>query len=108
MFCYSKQEPNRNDHIDESLQTFKEHICQTPLLLQYPSKPYEFETNASDNVVGSVLYQHAKPVAFESKKLTPTQCWYSIQGKELFAIMHALKSWRRYLCGNLFVVTTDH
>ena len=56
----------------------------------------------------AVLYLDGKPVAFESKKLTPTQRRYSVQEKELFAVIHALKTWRHYLYGNRFVVTTDH
>ena len=30
------------------------------------------------------------------------------QEKELFAVIHALKTWRHYLYGNRFVVTTNH
>ena len=53
--------------------------------------------DASDNAVKKVLYQDAKLIAFERKKLTPTRCRYSIQEKEVFAIIHTLKSWRHYV-----------
>ena len=99
-----------NGHLDESFITLKEHVCRTPSLniLPNPSQHYKVETDASDYVVGANLYQDSKHVAFESKKLTPTQCLYSIPEKELFVIMHAIKSWRNYMYGNHFVVTTNH
>ncbi len=98
-----------NDLLEESFRALKEHICNAPsLLLPDPSKPFEVETDASDYAVGAVLYQDGKPVAFESKKLSSAQCRYPVQEKELFAIIHALKTWRHYLYGNRFVVTTDH
>ena len=98
-----------NDTHEESIQPLKEHLCQAPsLLLLDPSKPFEVETDATDYAVGVVFYQDGKPVEFESKKHFATQCWYPIQEKELFAIIHALKTRRNYLYGNHFVVTTNH
>jgi hypothetical protein len=73
-----------------------------------PSKPFEVETDASNYVVGDVLYQGGKPIAFESRKLDPTQRRYSVQEKEIFVVIHALRTWRHYVYGNRFVVTTDH
>ena len=48
-------------------------MWQAPsLLLPYPSKPYEVETNASDYVVGVILYQDGKltPINTSSSKGT--------------------------------------
>ena len=98
-----------NEQLDKSFETLKEHVCQAPtLLLPDPSKPFSIETNASDYAIGVVLYQGSHPIAFESKKLDVAQSQYSVQEKELFAVIHALKTWRHYLYGNKFVVTTDH
>ena len=84
-------------------------MCKAPsLLLPNPLKPFQVETDASDYAIGAVLYQDGKPIAFESKKLDSAQCRYTVQEKELFAVIHALKTWRHYLYGNHFVVTTDH
>ena len=59
-----------NDNLDESFITLKAHVCEAPsLLLLDPSKPF----------------------TFESKKFSPTLCWYVIQDKVQFAIIHALK-----------------
>ena len=96
-----------NDHLQECFSILKEHVCTAPTLtLPDPSKPFEVETDASDYAVGAVLYQDGKPIAFESRKLDPTQRRYSVQEKELFAVIHALRTWRHYLYGNRFVVTT--
>ena len=62
---------------------------------------------SSSRHTGAVLYQDGKPIAFESKKLDYAQCHYTVQEKELFVIIHALKSWHHYLYENCFVVTTD-
>ena len=98
-----------NEQLDKSFETLKEHVCQAPtLLLPDPSKPFSIETDASDYAIGAVLYQGGHPIAFESKKLDAAQSRYSVQEKELFAVIHALKTWRHYLYGNKFVVTTDH
>jgi hypothetical protein len=98
-----------NNQLQECFNILKEHVCTAPTLtLPDPSKPFEVETDASDYAIGAILYQDGKPIAFESRKLDPTQRRYSVQEKELFAVIHALRTWRHYLYGNRFVVTTDH
>ena len=71
-------------------------------------KTFQIETDASGYAISDFLYQDGKPIAFESKKLDSTQCRYTVQEKELFVDIHVLKSWRHYLYGNNFVVTTKH
>ena len=56
------------------------------------SEPVKVETNASDYDIGVVLYQDGKPITFESKKLDSTQFRYTVLKKELFVVIHALKS----------------
>ena len=98
-----------NATLDLAFKELKDLVWKAPsLLLHDPSKPFEVETDASDYAIGVVLYQDGKPIAFESKKLDSAQCRYTVQEKELFAVIHALKTWRHYLYGNHFVVTTDH
>ena len=98
-----------NEQLDKSFETLKEHVCQAPtFLLPDPSKLFSIETYASDYAVRVGLYQGGHRIAFESKKLDAAQSRYLVQEKELFAVIHALKTWRHYLYGNKFVVTTDH
>ena len=98
-----------DEQLDKSFETLKEHVCQAPtLLLPDPSKPFSIKIDASDYAIGVVLYQGGHPIAFESKKLDVAQSRYSVQEKELFAVIHALKTWRHHLYWNQFVVTTDH
>ena len=62
--------------------------------LPYPSNSFQVETDASDYAIGVVLYQDGKLIAFESKKLDSAQCRCTAQEKEIFLLIHALKSWR--------------
>ena len=72
---------------------------------------YVIMTDASDYAIGVVLYQDGKPIAFESKKLDSAQCRYTVQEKELFAVIHAFKTWRHYLYRNrydqIFMITFE-
>lgn len=52
--------------------------------------------------------QDKHPIAFEIKKLRGAERLYSIYGKEMLAIMHALAKFRQYLVGSKFVVKTNH
>jgi hypothetical protein len=73
------------------------------------------ECDASDYVTAGVLSQKdddgvLHPVAFFSRKMTPTKCNYEIYDKELLAIIRCFKEWRPDLKGtNLLVqVLTDY
>ena len=99
---------------ENSFQALKQKLISAPVL-QYPdpTKEYQLETDASDKAIGAVLRiqtdQGFKPVAYESRMLSPAEQNYAIHDKELFAIVHALKRWRSYLEGvDKITVLTDH
>ena len=73
-----------------------------------PNQTFEVEMDASDYAIGAPLFQIGRPITFERKKLDSAQRNYSVQEKELFAIIYALKKWRHYLYGSKFTVLTDH
>ena len=52
--------------------------------------------------------QAGRPVAFESRVLSPAERNYPVGEQELLAVVHALQTWRCYLEGVKFTVVTDH
>lgn len=73
------------------------------------------ETDASGLAVGGCLSQIDSkgclhPIAYYSKKLTPTESNYDIHDKELLAINRYLNEWRSESVGlrQEFVILTDH
>jgi hypothetical protein len=98
--------------IEESQHTFErmKEVMNTCLVLALPkfSQPFVLECDASGVGIGAVLMQGGHPIVFESRKLNESKRLYSIYDKEMLAIMHALKKFRQYLVGNIFVVKTDH
>ena len=93
----------------ESFSALKRAVVTGPVLrIVDPHKPFFLETDASGIAVGAVLLQEGRPVAFESKKLSPSQRNWPTHEKELYTVVHALKAWRYYLYGAEFYVDVDH
>ena len=76
-----------------------------------PSAPIKLTTDASDVAMGAELAQQLsgtwQPVAFFSRKLSPTQRKYSTYDKELLAIFESIKFFRHHLEGRQFPIFTD-
>ena len=64
-------------------------------------------TDASGSGIGDVLMQNDHPIAYESRKLKPSEQNYSTYDKELLAVVHALGIWKHYLMGSEVLVKTD-
>ena len=62
----------------------------------------------SRNGIGAVLVQDERPIAFESRPIKGKYLHKALYGKEMLAILHALKKWRPYLMGRKFKVKKDH
>lgn len=98
----------------EAFDCLKQLMTSTPVL-QHPdlNKPFVIETDASDFGVGAVLLQRDEndilhPLAYESKKLSEAEQGYSVQERELLAVLHALRVWRCFIDGSSYIVYTDH
>lgn len=98
-----------------AFDTLKQKLTSDPVIaIPDPSKPFTVKvtTDASSFAVGAVLTQIQddveKPIAFESRKLTDAETRYATHERELLAIIQALQTWRCYLSGRPFKVSTDH
>jgi hypothetical protein len=77
---------------------FKENITrQLVLVLRGFGKTFQVRCDASGFVVGAVLIQDNRPIAYFSEKLNDAKMKYSMYDKEFYAIIQELKKWRHYL-----------
>jgi hypothetical protein len=85
-------------------------IIAREVVLAYPdySKVFEIYTDASSKQLRPVLIQENRPIAFFSRKLSTTQCKYSVTKIELLAIVKTLKEFKGMLWGQSIKVYTDH
>ena len=70
-------------------------------LLSYPNfnQPFDIHTDASDLLLGAVISQNSKPIAFYSIKINPAQTHYTTTYKELLAIVETLKEFKKIFLG---------
>jgi hypothetical protein len=66
------------------------------------------ETDACEDVIGAVLMQKNRPIAYLSKALSAKNQSLSIYDKEFLALMLAVERWCSYLQRAEFVIKTDH
>ena len=94
-----------------AFEGIKQALINAPVLaLPDFTKPFTMEVvcDASLIGIGAVLMQDGRPIAFESRKLTDAEVKWTTSEQELWAVIHALKTWRCYLEGLPFKVVTDH
>jgi hypothetical protein len=103
----------RPDHEMVAFNELKAALTSAPVLIMPdPLRPYEVYTDASQFALGAVLLQNHgngnQPVAYISRKLTPTERGYPTGDREMLGIYWALQQWRCYLEGASFKVNSDH
>ena len=105
-----------NDELEAAFHALVDAVCTAPVLRQPRFEDrFTIDCDASAYAIGAVLQQGDEkgklhPVAFLSRTLDATQRNWDIYDKELFAVVHALATWRPYLVGNPHktIVNTDH
>ena len=84
---------------EEAFERLKIALVSAPVL-QLPDFDKEFTvtTDASEVSVGGILQQNfgqgLHPVAYESRKLNPTECRYSAYERKMLVIVWAVGKWR--------------
>jgi len=94
---------------DEAFGTLKGILVKAPVLkLLDFDKEFEIHSDAFDFAIGGVLVQEGRPVAFESKKLGEIERRWPTHKKEMWAVVHCLKTWGHYIGSKDVVVWTDN
>ncbi len=71
-------------------------------------KDFEIHFDVFDFAIRGVLVQDGMLVAFESKKLSETEQRWPTHEKEMWAVIHCLKTWGHYIGSKEVVVWTDN
>lgn len=98
----------------DAFEKIKHCLTNAPVLaFADPSKPYMLHVDASLAGLGAVLYQDypegLRPVAFASRKLSPSERNYPIHQLEFLSLKWAIvEKFHDYLYGAHFTVRTDN
>ena len=108
-----KQEIIWTQEAEKAFNKIKQDLANVTLLSHpAPNAGTRLVTDASDSGMGTSLKQKLcevwKPLAFFSKKFSPTQRVYSTYDRELTAVFEAIRYFRHFLEGQNFKVVTDH
>ncbi len=94
---------------DEAFETLKGILVKVSMLKLHDfDKEFEIHSDASDFAIGGVLVQEGRLVAFESKKLSETERRWPTHEKEMWAVIHCLKTWGHYIGSKDVVVWTNN
>nr|GEY02465.1 hypothetical protein [Tanacetum cinerariifolium] len=94
-----------DEECQTELESLNKAFMEEPVLRPPDvTMPLELHTDASDFAIGGVLMQDGHPIAFESRKLNEMERKYTVQEKEMAAVVHCLRIWRHYFLGLRFVI----
>jgi len=97
----------------QAFEQLNQALAAPPVLKLFdPACPTKVLADASKVAIGGVIEQEHSgvwhPVAFYSRKLTPTETRYTTRERECLAVKQCLVVWRHYLLGAPFSVLSDH
>jgi len=94
---------------DKAFGTLKGILGKASVLkLSDFDKDFEIHFDAFDFAIGGVILQDGRPVAFESKKLSETEQRWPTHEKEMWVVIHYLKTWGHYIGSKDVMVWTDN
>ncbi|GJX69388.1 putative reverse transcriptase domain-containing protein [Tanacetum coccineum] len=100
---------SKGEKIEAAFQLLKQKLCSAPILaLPMGSENFVVYCDASHKVLGAVLMQREKVIAYASRQLKVHEKNYTTHDLELGVVVFALKMWRHYLYGTKCVLFTDH
>jgi hypothetical protein len=92
-----------------SFQELKKRLTTAPILVMPDmEKAFSIYCDASGQVLGCVLMQPGRVVAYALRQLRKHEVNYPTHDLELATVVHALKIWRHYLMGKSCELYTDH
>jgi hypothetical protein len=98
-----------NAEHDEAFRTLKKLLTTSPVLAQPDiTKSFNVYCDTSGTGLGCVLMQEGHVIAYSSRQLHPHEEHYPTHDLELTIVVHALRTWRHYLIGNVAHIFTDH
>jgi hypothetical protein len=93
---------------EERFQELKYLLTHAPILkIADPDDDFLMCTDACKEGLGGVLMLEGRVICYKSRKLNENEINYMTHDLELDTIVHALKMWRNYLLGRIFVLMTD-
>ncbi|KAI3667676.1 hypothetical protein L6452_42745 [Arctium lappa] len=94
---------------EQAFRALQRKLCEAPILsLPEGIEDFVVYSDASKMVLGCVLMQRGKVIAYASRKLKEHEKNYPTHDLELAAVVFALKLWRHYLYGTRCTLFTDH
>jgi hypothetical protein len=93
---------------NETFETLKGILVKALVLkLSDFNKDFEMHSDAFDFAIGRVLVQDGRLMAFESKKLSEIEQRWPTHEKEMWVVIHCLKTWGHYIGSKDVVVWTQ-
>ena len=98
-----------NSTYDATFQHVKEAVISDITLWYFDSSlPVTIQADTSQVGLGAALLQKGKPVAFASKALTKTECWYANIEREMLAVIFGAERFQMYVYSRSFTIKPDH
>jgi len=94
---------------EASFQKLKSRLTSAPALaLPKGQEGFVVYSDSSSKVLGYVLMQHGRVIAYASRQLKTHEVNYPVHDLELAAVVFTLRIWRHYLYGVQVQIFTDH